>query len=88
MQRDGVPAVLVYRLSEGEIRQAEASAVPEEVYQSGPPAVGPARSHYDPETNTVTSSLRFQSEKKQQPWTVPLALEGLEFYPYQHQYLP
>lgn len=85
---DGVPAVLVYRLSEGEIRQAEASAVPEEVYQSGPPTVGPARSRYDPETNTVTSSLRFQSEKKQQSWIVPLALEGLEFYPYQYQYLP
>ena len=85
---DGVPAVLVYRLSEGEILQAEASAVPEEVYQSGPPAVGPAQSHYDPESNTVTSSLRFQGEEAQRSWTMPLELEGLEFYPYQYQYLP
>ena len=85
---DGVPAVLVYRLSEGEILQAEASAVPEKVYQSGPPAVGPAQSHYDPESNTVTTSLRFQGEEAQQSWTVPLELEGLEFYPYQYQYLP
>lgn len=85
---DGVPAVLVYRLSEGEIRQAEASAAPEEVYQSGPPAVGPAWTTYDPETNTVTTSLRFQGEEEQQSWTVPLELENLEFYPYQYQYLP
>lgn len=62
--------------------------MPEEVYQSGPPAVGPAQSHYDPESNTVTSSLRFQGEEAQQSWTVPLELEGLEFYPYQYQYLP
>lgn len=85
---DGVPAVLVYRLVDGEIRQAEANAVPEEVYQSGPPAIGPAQSHYAPESNTVTTSLRFQGEEAQQSWTVPLALEGLEFYPYQYQYLP
>ena len=85
---DGVPAVLVYRLADGEIRQAEASALPEGVYQSSPPPDGPAWTTYDPETNTVTSSLRFPGEEDWRSWTAELALEDLDFYPYQYQYLP
>ena len=85
---DGVPAVLVYRLVDGEIRQAEASALPEGVYQSSPPPDGPAWTTYDPETNTVTSSLRFPGEEDWRSWTAELALEDLDFYPYQYQYLP
>ena len=85
---DGVPAVLVYRLVDGEIRQAEASALPEGVYQSSPPPDGPAWTTYDPETNTVTSSLRFPGEEDWRSWTAALPLEDLDFYPYQYQYLP
>lgn len=85
---DGVPGVLVYRLFEGEIRQAEASALPEGVYQSSPPPSGPAWTTYDPESNTLTSSLRFPGEEERRSWTTALALEDLDFYPYQYQYLP
>lgn len=58
------------------------------MYQSGPPAIGPAWTTYDPESNTVTTSLRFQGEEEQQSWTAVLTLEDLDFYPYQYQYLP
>ena len=85
---DGVPAVLVYHLSEGEIRQAEASAVPEDIYQNDLPPSGPAWTTYDPETNTVTTSLQFPGEEERRSWTAALTLEGLDFYPYQYQYLP
>lgn len=81
---DGVPAVLVYRLSEGEIWQAEASALPEDVYQDRPPANGPPWTSYDPETNTVTTSLQFPGEEERQAWTTELDLDALEFYPYQY----
>ena len=81
---DGVPAVLVYRLSEGEIWQAEASALPEDVYQDRPPANGPPWTSYDPETNTVTTSLQFPGEEERQSWTTELDLDALEFYPYQY----
>ena len=83
---DGVPAVLVYRLVDGEIRQADPTAIPYELREQ--PSNGPAWTTYDPESNTVTTSLRFQGEEAQQSWTLPLELEGLEFYPYQYQYLP
>ena len=81
---DGVPAVLVYRLSEGEIWQAEASALPEDVYQDRPPANGPPWTSYDPETNTITTSLQFPGEEERQAWTTELDLDALEFYPYQY----
>lgn len=81
---DGVPAVLVYRLSEGEIWQAEASALPEDVYQDRPPANGPPWTSYDPETNTITTSLQFPGEEERQSWTTELDLDALEFYPYQY----
>ena len=85
---DGVPAVLVYRLVDGEIRQAEASAVPVDIYQNDPPPSGPAWTTYDPETNTVTTSLQFPGEEERRSWTATLTLEDLDFYPYQYQYLP
>lgn len=85
---DGVPAVLVYRLVDGEIRQAEASAVPMDIYQNDPPPSGPAWTTYDPETNTVTTSLQFPGEEERRSWTATLTLEDLDFYPYQYQYLP
>ena len=85
---DGVPAVLVYRLVDGEIRQAEASAVPEDIYQNAPPPSGPAWTTYDPETNIVTTSLQFPGEEERRSWTATLTLEDLDFYPYQYQYLP
>ena len=85
---DGVPAVLVYRLVDGEIRQAEASALPDDIYQNGLPADGPAWTTYDPETNTITTSLQFPGEEERQSWSAELALEDLDFYPYQYQYLP
>lgn len=85
---DGVPAVLVYRLVDGEIRQAEASAVPVDIYQNDPPPSGLAWTTYDPETNTVTTSLQFPGEEERRSWTATLTLEELDFYPYQYQYLP
>lgn len=85
---DGVPAVLVYRLVDGEIRQAEVSAVPVDIYQNDPPPSGPAWTTYDPETNTVTTSLQFPGEEERRSWTATLTLEDLDFYPYQYQYLP
>ena len=85
---DGVPAVLVYRLVDGEIRQAEASALPDDIYQNGLPADGPAWTTYDPETNTITTSLQFPGEEERRNWTAALTLEDLDFYPYQYQYLP
>ena len=77
---DGVPAVLVYRLVDGEIRQADPTAIPYELREQ--PSNGPAWTTYDPETNTLTTSVQFPGQEARQSFTAELDIGALEFYPW------
>lgn len=77
---DGVPAVLVYRLVDGEIRQADPTAIPYELREQ--PSNGPAWTTYDPETNTLTTSVQFLGQEARQSFTAELDIGALEFYPW------